>query len=316
MLERPPTGFPGELPRDAASLKRTVKEGDMSETNLSNWGRWGSEDQIGVLNLLTPEVILRAFKLVKKGKVYSLAVPLEKDGPQMPTFHKTWRVSHVARRQNPDLHIIDDVIMMETHSGTHIDAIGHVWAEGRFYNDFSDEYASSQGVARTGIENVRYIVGRGVMLDIAAYRGVDHLAPAEAVTREDLDGAASAQGITLEPGDIVLVRTGWYKLFYQDYALWQTAFPGPDASTLPWLKQHDVCAIGADQPTCERRDPLAHTGNLALHRYAIRDLGVHILENLDLEELARDKVYEFLFVGAPLRLTHATGSPWNPLAFV
>ena len=149
----------------------------MSETNLSNWGRWGPEDQIGVLNLLTPEVILRAFKLVKKGKVYSLAVPLEKDGPQMPTFHKTWRVSHVARRQNPDLHIIDDVIMMETHSGTHIDAIGHVWAEGRFYNNFSDEYASSQGVARTGIENVRYIVGRGVMLDIAAYRGVDHLGP-------------------------------------------------------------------------------------------------------------------------------------------
>ncbi len=288
----------------------------MAESSLTNWGRWGPDDQIGVLNLLTPGVILGAFKLVKKGKVYSLAVPLERDGPQFPTFHKTWRVSHFVRRENPDLHIIDDVITMETHSGTHIDAIGHVWAEGRFYNNFSDEYASSRGIERVGIENVRYMVGRGVMLDIPAYRGVDHLGPRETVTVEDLDGAAAAQRITLEPGDIVLVRTGWYKLFSEDRALWQTNFPGPDGSIIPWLKEHDVCAIGADQPSCELWDSMADGGGLPLHRYALRDLGVYILENLDLEELARDRVSEFLFMGAPLRLTHATGSPWNPLAFV
>lgn len=288
----------------------------MTETSLSNWGRWGPEDQIGVLNLLTPEVILRAFKLVKKGKVYSLAVPLERDGPQAPSFHKTWRVSHSVRRENPDLHIIDDVVIMETHSGTHIDAIGHVWAEGRFYNNFSDEYASSQGIEKTGIENVRHMVGRGIMLDIPAYRGVDHLGPNEPVTVEDLDGTASAQGITLEPGDIVLIRTGWYQVFSQDKALWETTFPGPDETIIPWLKEHDVCAIGADQPSCELRHPASQGGGLPLHRYALRDLGVYILENLDLEELSRDKVYEFLFMGAPLRLTHATGSPWNPLAFV
>ena len=288
----------------------------MAESSLTNWGRWGPDDQIGVLNLLTPGVILGAFKLVKKGKVYSLAVPLERDGPQFPTFHETWRVSHFVRRENPDLHIIDDVITMETHSGTHIDAIGHVWAEGRFYNNFSDEYASSRGIERVGIENVRYMVGRGVMLDIPAYRGVDHLGPRETVTVEDLDGAAAAQRITLEPGDIVLVRTGWYKPISEDRALWQTNFPGPDGSIIPWLKEHDVCAIEADQPSCELWDSMADGGGLSLHRYALRDLGVYILENLDLEELARDRVAEFLFMGAPLRLTHATGSPWNPLAFV
>ena len=288
----------------------------MTEKNLTNWGRWGPDDQIGVLNLLTPELILKAFGLVKKGKIYSLAVPLEKDGPQFPAFQKTWRVSHFARMENPDLYIIDDVVTMEAHSGTHIDAIGHVWAEGRLYNNFSDEYASSRGIERMGIENVRHMVGRGIMLDIPAYRGVDHLGPAERVTAEDLDGAASAQGIALQPGDIVLVRTGWYQLFYQNKALWESSYPGPDESTIPWLKEHDVCAIGADQPSCERKASVAQAGGSPLHRYALRDLGVYILENLDLEELARDKIYEFLFIGAPLRLTHATGSPWNPLAVV
>ncbi len=291
----------------------------MTESNLSNWGRWGPDDQIGVLNLLQGRGhVLKAFSMVKEGKIYSLAVPLEKDGPQMPTFHKTWRVSHVAERKDPDLSIIDDVIVMETHSGTHIDALGHVWADGQFYNGFSsDEFASSRGVERTGIENVRHIIGRGVMLDVAAYRGVDHLQEAEAVTPEDLDGAAQAQGIALEPGDVVMIRTGWYTLFEKDRARWASSFPGPDASVLPWLKEHDVCAIGTDHPTCERRIKVGSPeGGLPLHRYALRDLGVYILENLDLEGLARDKVYEFLFIGAPLRLTHATGSPWNPLAII
>ena len=155
------------------------------------------------------------------------------------------------------------------------------------------------------------------MLDVAAYRGVDHLQEAEAVTPEDLDGAARAQGIALEPGDVVMIRTGWYTLFEKDRTRWASSFPGPDASVLPWLKEHDVCAIGTDHPTCERRIKVGSPeGGLPLHRYALRDLGVYILENLDLEGLARDKVYEFLFIGAPLRLTHATGSPWNPLAII
>lgn len=291
----------------------------MDGNNLSNWGRWGANDQIGVLNLLRGrDKVLKAFGLVKKGDIYSLAVPLERDGPQMPTFHKTWRVSHVAELKDPDLSIIDDVIVMETHSGTHIDAIGHVWADGQFYNGFpSAKYASSRGVQRTGIENVQHMVGRGVMLDIAAYKGVDHLQEAEIITPDDLNGAAEAQGINIEAGDVVLIRTGWYTLFGNDKSRWATSFPGPTGLILPWLKEHDVCAIGTDHPTCERRIKVGSPeGGLPLHRYALRDLGVYILENLDLEKLAEDKIYEFLFIGAPLRITHGTGSPWNPLAIV
>ena len=288
----------------------------MTNEKLSNWGRWGPDDQIGVLNLLqNSSSVLDAIKLVKKGDVYSLAVPLEKDGPQFPLFHKTWRVSHWQHLNDPDLDIIDDVIAMETHSGSHIDGLGHSWHDGQFYNGFSsDKYASSRGVERLGIENVKHIFGRGVMLDVAAYKGVDHLGPTEPVTADDLDRVADSQGIELKPGDVVLVRTGWYTLFGKDRARWATSFPGPDASVLPWLKEHDVVAIGADHPACELFENLEDPGDMPLHRHGLRDLGVYLLENLDLEELARDKVYEFLFVGTPLRITHGTGSPWNPLA--
>ena len=288
----------------------------MTNAKPSNWGRWGPDDQIGVLNLLqNSSSVLEAIKLVKKGDVYSLAVPLEKDGPQFPLFHKTWRVSHWQHLYDPELDIIDDVIAMETHSGSHIDGLGHSWHDGQFYNGFSsDKYASSRGVERVGIENVRHIFGRGVMLDIPAYKGVDHLGPAEPVSADDLDNVAANQGVELKPGDVVLVRTGWYTLFGKDRDRWATSFPGPDASVLPWLKEHDVVAIGTDHPACELFENLEDPGDMPLHRHGLRDLGVYLLENMDLEELARDNVYEFLFVGTPLRITHGTGSPWNPLA--
>ena len=164
----------------------------MVQNVVSNWGRWGANDQLGALNLLTPEVVLKAVGLVRKGRVYSLAVPLEKDGPQHPSFHKTWKASYSI----PDESGIfsEDVLTMETHSGTHIDALGHMWAEGRFYNDIPEDEAFDSGVVKTGIENVRSMVGRGVMLDVPAYRNVDHMGPGEVVAGEELDAVAAAQG--------------------------------------------------------------------------------------------------------------------------
>ncbi len=102
----------------------------MTQQLANNWGRWGSDDQVGALNLLTPQVVLDAVRLIRKGKVYSLAVPLERDGPQFPAYHKTWRVTHASR--SPGFNILEDVVTMDTHSGTHIDALGHVWAGDQF----------------------------------------------------------------------------------------------------------------------------------------------------------------------------------------
>ena len=286
----------------------------MTQAAVSNWGRWGTEDHIGALNLITPEVILNAAGLIKKGKVYSLAVPLERNGHQHAPFHKTWKVTFTT--PTPNVNFTEDVLTIDTHSGTHIDSLGHSWAEGQFYNGYSEEQVFKSGVRKIGIDQVKAIVGRGVMLDIPRYRGIEHMDAAEVVTGEELDAVAASQGVEIQPGDVLLFRTGWHTVFYKDYDLWRSGVPGPDGSLAPWLKERDVCAIGADQPTVEVNSPDGGDGYSLLHRYALRDLGVYLLENMNLEEIARDQVYEFMFVGAPLPLTEASGTPWNPVALV
>ena len=127
------------------------------------------------------------------------------------------------------------------------------------------------------------------------------------MTGGELDAIAAHQGTEVRQGDIVMIRTGWERVFYTDRTLWESAIPCPDSSLAGWLEEKDICALGADQPN-------PAPGSLQLH--ATRDLGIYLVANVALEELASDKVYEFLFVGAPLPLTHASGTPWNPLAIV
>ena len=286
----------------------------MTQAAVSNWGRWGADDSVGALNLLTPDVMLKAAKLVTKGKAYSLAVPLERNGHQHVPFHKTWKVTFTS--PGPDVSFTEDVLTIDTHSGTHIDSLGHTWAEGQFYNGYSEEQVFKAGVRKIGIDQVKTMVGRGIMLDVPRYRGTEHMGPGEVLTGEEMDAVAKSQGIAIEPGDILLFRTGWHTVFYSDYALWSTGVPGPDGSLAPWLKERDVCAIGADQPTIEVQGAINGYGASMLHRFALRDLGIYLLENMNLEELAKDRVYEFMFVGAPLPLTEASGTPWNPVALV
>lgn len=282
---------------------------------LSNWGRWGPDDEQGTLNLLTPERVLSALRLVKSGKVYNLAVPLEKGGPQFPTFHKTWRVTYY--RDDHGRGVADDVVMMESHSGTHLDALGHFWQDGKMWNGRSSAEVSSAGIGWAGIHRVSALVGRGVMLDMAAFKGVPHLQQGEVVTPRDMDACARAQKVRITAGDILLVHTGWSRVFQSNRALWEQGEPGPDVSCGQWLKDKDIVAIGADNPGVEAMSSIPRQGSgPTLHTVALRDLGVYLIENVHLEELARDKVYEFLFVGAPLRLTSATGAPMSPLAMV
>jgi kynurenine formamidase len=285
---------------------------------INNWGRWGEDDQLGQLNLMTPERILAALQLVKKGKLYNLAVPLEKDGPQAPLFHKTLQLTYYTSDQRPGAsNMADDFVAMETHSGTHMDSLGHFSRDGRLWNGRSAENVTSRGLDWAGIENVKGFVARGVLLDLPAYKGVPHLGLGELVTPEDMDACAAAQGVEIRVGDILLLRTGWYRVFREQRALYDQGEPGPDATCTAWLKAKDVIAIGADNYGVERmmikdRNPL----NPRLHTTALRDLGVYLIENLDLEELARDRAYEFLFVAAPLRMTKATGAPFSPIALV
>ncbi len=288
--------------------------GDIENNGLSNWGRWGSEDQQGSLNLLTPEIVKKAAHLVKQGKVYSLSMPLETEGPLWPGRHKLWKVTMHKTTSGPRAHSSDDTVIMHSHSGTHMDAICHFWYDDQLYNGFkASENVTSAGVLRNAIENVPAIVGRGVLLDIATWMGVEHLKIGQAITADDLDQCASAQNIQIQLGDIVLVRTGWMRVFSQDRELFNSGEPGVNETVLPWLKSHDIVGIGADNHAVEVFDKIP-PDRLPVHECAIRDLGIYLLENFNLEALAADKVHEFLLVIAPLHLTSAAGSPINPIA--
>lgn len=283
------------------------------DTNLSNWGRWGPEDQRGSLNLITPEIIKRAAGLIKTGKVYSLSAPLDANGPQWPLRHKTWRVTTLGAVAD-GAGVADDVVMMHSHSGTHMDALCHIWYGNQIYNGFSaSEHLSSTGAGRNSIDNVPFIVGRAVLLDIAGWKGVPHLQGDEAISATDLDQCAAAQGVTLEPGDILLLRTGWMEVFRQDPATFNSGEPGLDASTIPWLKEHDIVAVCADNHSIEVMYNIP-PASIPVHASVLRDLGIYLVENLNLDELVADGVRECLLVIAPLQLTGAVGSPVNPVA--
>jgi kynurenine formamidase len=293
-------------------------EGRQVENTVSNWGRWGEDDQLGQLNLITPRSIISAVRLVKKGRVYNLAVPLEKDGPQSPTFHKTRMVTYFSANTAPgSINYVDDYLAMETHSGTHIDALGHFFQDGLLWNGRSTDRLTSRGLGWAGIDRVGAIVGRGVMLDLPRAKGVEHLELGEVVTPADMEQCAAEQGVAIEAGDILLLRTGWYSVFDKNRPLYEQGEPGPDFSCGAWLKEKDIIALGADNFAVERflvgeREP----DRPWLHTVALRDLGIYLIENLDLEGLAYDRVHEFLFVAAPLKLPGASGAPFTPLGII
>lgn len=281
---------------------------------LSNWGRWGEEDERGTLNLITPETIRRAAGLIRTGRTYSLAMPLETEGAQWPVRQKLWRVTVFGEHPDGTRSSSGDAVMMHSHSGTHIDALCHIWYDDRIYNGFDASiHVTSEGVTRNSIDRASSLVARGLLLDVAGWRGVEHLAAGEPVTAADLDGCASAQGVTVTAGDILLVRTGWMRLLQRDRALFDSGEPGIDETTLPWLHEHDVVAVGCDNHGVEVLTEIPPR-DLPVHRIGIRDLGLYLIENLNLEELAADRVYESLVVVSPLPLTGGAGSPVNPIA--
>lgn len=285
----------------------------MPDNSLSNWGRWGPADELGSLNILTPEMVRKAAGLIRTGQVYSLAMPLAADGPQWPLRHKTWRVT-TYYNDPASFGGADDVVIMHSHSGTHIDALCHAWYGNQLYNGFNaGEHVGSRGATRNAIDRLPSIVGRGVLLDVAGWKGVEHLNVGEPITASDLDQCAASQGIEIQPGDSLLIRTGWMRVFSKDRALFDSGEPGIDMSTVPWLKQHDIVAVCADNHGVEVMDRIPPSG-IPVHRAVLRDLGIYLVENLNLEDLAADRVYECLLIIAPLPLAAGVGSPVNPIA--
>jgi kynurenine formamidase len=291
--------------------------------NVGNWGRWGADDERGAANLATAERIRdAACSLVRAGKVYSLALPLQT--ANVPVLPSRVPPQHFMRMDGGDyaaglkrkggFQTSDDFIALGTHTTTHIDALAHCWYDDRLYNNFSANGVRSNGAKQCGIDKLIHLVGRGVLIDLCAHRGIDHLPSGEIIKPGDIEDCAKAQGIDLREGDILLLRTGWMDIFRKEGAeAFFTGEPGIGRDAAEWIGKKGFAAIGADNWGVE---VIPVEGDIPgpVHRRLIRDFGLYLMELFVLDELAADRVYEFLFVAAPLRITGGVGSPLNPLA--
>ena len=296
----------------------------------NNWGRFGDLDQIGTANHLTPERVAAAAALVKTGKRFSLALPI---GQPTPGGYRSEPLHFYGMaagdgvlgsgRGGARYPVSDDYIVMALQASTQLDGFGHVGGDSTLYNGYwAGLVTATGGARRLGVHHLAHgIVGRGVLLDVARLLGVEHLEPGFPIGPDELDGAASAQGVTVGPGDIVLVHTGHvgWKLGLTPGSPEATSRSEPGISTraIPWLHEHDVSMIATDTAACSVVPPEPGDEFLTWHVAALRDLGLLVGELFDLDELAADCAadgrYDGLFVAAPMPIVGASGSPLNPL---
>lgn len=287
-----------------------------------NWGRWGDADERGTLNLVGPAEVAAASSLVRRGEVLSLAHPLDRATPTpsirpapVHFMHRDGGDYAQKRDRPPRSQFSDDSILFALHTGTHVDALAHVWYGSELYNGFARETITSSGARRCGVEKLGPIVGRGVLLDLASGGG-GALPDERQVSGNDLERCAAAQGVAVGAGDIVLIRTGWWVARAGIAGQTFEREPGPNLDAGCWLAERDVAAVGADNFAFEALPSLVEGAIFPVHELLLCDCGTPILEGLALDELARRRIYEFLFVAAPLRLAGGTASPLNPLAIV
>lgn len=279
-----------------------------------NWGRWGDNDQRGTLNLITPELIVSAAGLVKSGRIYVLAIPLSEETPVHPVRQPPQHYVKFHGMSGTGRGAAEDVLVVNTHSGTHIDPLSHTWVDGLMYNGESAEQVTPKGVTVLSVDKIGAIWTRGALLDVPVYRGVELLEAGELVTPPDLQGCCQSEGVTLQPGDAVLVRTGWYQMSQRDRYRHDHARPGLSSESVDWLIEQDVAVLGVDTFTADPTPPDPATPQGSVHQRFLHKHGGYLIESMDLEEIARDAVYRFLFVVAPLRIKNGLGSPITPLA--
>jgi kynurenine formamidase len=291
---------------------------------------WGPDDQKGALNRITPESRAAIMARIDATRLYDLSIDFFHGMPSF-TFagdpsYQMW-MSHTPRGTvNDNLnqagkHINSccgysgDVILMYTHTGTHIDSLNHFGYGQKLYNGFdADEHLGSRSWQRNGAEQMPPIIARGVLLDIAALKKVECLPKSYGITPQDCEDAVKTQGTAIREGDVVLIRTG-RMAYWPDGSKVFGDSPGVTVETARWLTGHKVCCVGADNEAVEHTPPTDPDIWLPGHCHFLTETGTPQMECVFLEELSRDKLYEFAFIGAPIRLRGATGSPMRPLAF-
>jgi len=279
--------------------------------------KWGADDQRGAANRITPSKVLEARNLIMRGQTYQLGHVYESAMPLFGTRHYSLRIPKVFGPNGTNqMYYHDEIISGELGQiGTQFDGLGHAGIGDLFYNgNKGSEFAKAEGLTKLGIENVGAIVTRGVLIDVAAYKGQPMLAGGYEITRADVEGALKRQNVVIGSGDVVIFHTGWGSLWIKDNAKFNANAPGIGLEAAQYLVDREIVMAGADTWSVEVVPNPDASLAFPLHQLFIAKNGIYIFENLLTEDLARDNVYEFAFIFAPLRLKGATGSPGNPLA--
>jgi kynurenine formamidase len=291
---------------------------------------WGPQDEIGRLNQMSDASRLAVLARIGSGRVYDLSVEYHIGMPSWQAIgdprYQFW-LTHtprgtavddplaVGRAQNARVSYTGDAISMYTHTGTHIDALNHFGLDGRIWNGFAaDEHLGDRGWQRAGAETIPPIIARGVLIDVAAEQGVEALPANYRIGADDLRRALARQNVSLKAGDVALIRTGRMRSF-GDGPGYMAEPPGLGLDAARFLvEERGAISVGADNLSFESFPPEEPGNWIPVHTYLLAQQGVTIMEVVFLEELARDGVYEFAFIGAPLKLRGASGSPLRPIA--
>jgi kynurenine formamidase len=295
---------------------------------VNNWGRWGDDDEIGTLNLITDEVVRRAATEVSTGRRVPLALPLRQDGVQTGMIPGRVNPLHAMVQINQELFgpgtvaCSDDAVTMGLQAATHWDALTHVSHSGRLYNGRPAGTITAHGGAEfSGIDKARHIVSRGVLLDVACVHGRDRLDGGYAVTPEDLDAAEELAGTRVRAGDIVLVRTGQVQVYLAgDKEAYGYPSPGLSIRTPEWFHARDVAAVANDTLTFEIFPPEIEDLWLPVHALDLVEMGMIQGQNWNLEELStacgQAGRFTFLLSAMPEPFVGATGTPVAPVAIL
>jgi kynurenine formamidase len=289
---------------------------DRYKSELSNWGRWGADDQIGALNLIGPEQRRAAAALVRTGRAVGCARPL----PTTPAADNPVPVAHHMIGTLTEGYGADYfAIASHGHATSHLDALCHIFWDGRVYNGYPADTVTARGAMQLGVHHLADgVQGRGVLLDVCRVKGLDWLERGYGVTVADLEAAESDHDVAVGTGDILLVRTGrWVDRAANGPWSHGQAAAGLHAECLPWLHERGVAMLG-----CDGVSDVIPSGfdrhRLPIHEVAIPAMGIHLLDNLDLDRLAGacvdERRWAFLLTVAPLVLTNGTASPVNPIA--
>ena len=309
--------------------------GDLLKDAPSNWGKWGPDDEVGSLNYLGPEQVLAAVGLVRSGKVFTLQrlIGDPKGDPVWPGRTPAER-TQILDESNWDegaggpefpggCHYADDKINAFLQGSTQYDALGHVWFGGQLWNGY-DARTTIGGMDKASVEPIaqRGVVGRGVLLDMARFRGKTTLDKGETFTHEDLLACAEAQGVQIDKRDVLVIRTNFLQLFHEQGDAFYENFVEPGLVYSPelveWFQDMEIPNLVTDTIANEVTIDPNNGVALVLHLALMRNLGVTLTEIADLEQLASDCAedgqYEFLYVAAPLKVAKGSGSPVNPVA--